>query len=241
MAAAPNAAAQNIASMRTSGHNGAHSITIPSGTTLLVVLSFATHFTTCQAATFTFDGNAMTAVPNFNPGSIAFGAPCRLQAHYYVNPAAGTFNVTPAYSGTGGVSRSYIGCMTYDGSDTTTPVEGGNNSTTTPYAASGSVKSIAPTTTTVNGDYLVGGGINFGGGVGDLSSNGTDIGEAYDTNNGTIINFAHKALTGSGQSIGWTDLTFYNGANACFVIKAAGGGGGSAIVPIVVSQYRMRK
>jgi hypothetical protein len=81
-----------------------------------------------------------------------------------------------------------------------------------------------------------------GSGVGDIATNGTDVYESYDTNNGTIFSTADKLLTGSGQNIGWTDLTFYDWAAHCFVLKAAGGGGGgSAIASIIGKHFRSRR
>jgi hypothetical protein len=218
---------------RTSSHAAAWSVTIDAGANHVVVDAQRTHFTTCQEITaMTCGGISMTAVAGTDVGSMAFSAPCRHQSWELHNPPTGTQNIVPTYSGTGGTSRSHLALQCYENVDDTTWSEGGFGSGRITSPTTGT-KSFAPTTTTVAGDYLVGGYHNYGSGTGDIAcSNGTNIYESYDTNNGTIFGTANRLITGSGESLQWTDLTLYDYAGHVFVLKASsGGGGGDTLMP----------
>ncbi len=205
------------------------SVTITAGTDFAVVNVLNTYFTTVPSiSSVTLDGVGCTLIAGTDTGSLSInGANNRIAAYGLVNPNVGTYNCVVTYASTVGFSS--IAVQGYENVDTTTPTEGGFQAGAN--AAAAGVKTIAPTTTTANGDYLVSSFIttDVGGGLADLSNDGTDIREDWDSaSNGTLYSTADKALTGSGQDFDWTNSEFRDWTGIAYVIKAASGGGGGS-------------
>jgi hypothetical protein len=209
------------------GHTSiSFSVTISAGTDFAVVNVLNTYFATVPAITsVTLDGVGCTLISGANTGSLSInGTNNRIAAYGLVNPNVGTYNCVVTYASTVGFSS--IAVQGYENVNTTTPTEGGFQAGVN--AAAVGVKTIAPTTTTVSGDYLVSSFIttDAGGGLADLSNDGTDIREDWDSaSNGTLYSTADKALTGSGQDFEWTNSQFRDWTGIAYVIKAASGGG----------------
>jgi hypothetical protein len=224
----------------TSGHttNTITGVTFASDTDFIAVDVMWTHFSSPAAISgITIDGIAATAISGTDTGGLNAGTWIREQAWGLVDPSGAgvtlgsAVNVIVTFAATVTVSQNVA--QGYKGVDQTTPTEGGANSGL--VAAGGGTKTQAPSTTTAAGDYLFGGYINFGSSTADVATVDNQLAENWDSNNGTITNTADDAITGSGETLGWTDLTLYNWAAHVFVIKAAAGGGGPTIMDLTLA------
>jgi hypothetical protein len=171
----------------------------------------------------TLDGVACTLITNSDSGGFSMnGGSVRFRSYGLVAPNIGTYNCVITYASS--VLMSHAGVQAYSGVNQTTPTEGAFKHTAAQTASATQPKVISPTTTTVSGDYLAGGFISSdaGGGLGDLSTNGSEIGENWDNvNTGSLCSSADKAITGSGANIGWTNSEFRDWAGTMVVIKRA--------------------
>jgi len=210
----------------TTGHttNTITGVTFASDTDFIAVDVMWTHFSSPAAISgVTIDGKTAAAISGTDTGALNAGTWIRQQSWGLVDPSGAgvtlgsAVNVVVTFAATVSVSQNVA--QGYKGVDQTTPTEGGANSGL--VAAGAGTKTQAPSTTTVAGDYLFGGYINFGGSTADVSTVDNQLAENWDSNNGTITNTADSAIAGSGETLGWTDLTFYNWAAHVFVIKAA--------------------
>jgi hypothetical protein len=213
-----------LSQYNTSGHTtNTLAITFPSDSKYIAIDVMATHFATVSAITsVTVDGQAATAVTGTDTGGLNAGVWIR-EWGYEIDPVAAgvtlgsSVNVVVTFAGTVTVSQNVAQAFTV-GSGYSLSSEGGFNSGL--VAAGGGTKTFAPTTTTVADNYLFGGYINFGSSVADVATVDTQVAENWDSNNGTITNCAMSAITGSGETLGWTDLNSFNYAGHVWVIKA---------------------
>lgn len=163
----------------------------------------------------TFNGVSATAIANTKQDATVDGQNCSRQSYILVAPSIGTFTVQANFSGN--FFMADLVARSYKNVHQTTPTEGGNPST----GASGTSRALAPTTTTVNGDYLHGGLVVFGS-TATVSCSDTELSETDWGAIGTIIvNNGEAASTGSGNTLDFSTTSNSTWLGSVFVLKAS--------------------
>jgi hypothetical protein len=163
----------------------------------------------------TLGGVSMTAVGAAINGTID-GFPCRIQYYELVAPPTGSQTLAVNLS----AACYSIGAISHQFSDVnqTTPSEGLNTGT----GAGSTAKNLAPTTTTVSGDYLAGCIIATESTAG-VTCNDTQVAEWDFASVGanTTPNCGIAASSGSGNEMNWTTASTSDYIGQVFAIKAS--------------------
>jgi hypothetical protein len=195
-------------------------ITVPSDADYIGICVTATDNTAVSITSVTANSDTCTLVPDTDTGNfLKSGVNVRHSGYYRLMPDTGAINVVVTFSAT--LRESLVSVQCYKGVDQTTPNEGGFALTDT--AGTAGTEEIAPTTTTVSGDYLMGGFLGNGNDV-DMTILDEALGNGYDSNNGFDFLHAADAITGAGETLDFTHDQFQNWNGFVWVIKAAAGG-----------------
>jgi hypothetical protein len=156
----------------------------------------------------------VNAVSGATSGQLNFGDRARNFGYELVGPTAGSYNVVVTFSAT--IDLSKVTVQGYKNVNPASPSEGGN-STGVQTSAAGN-KNVAPTTGTVAGDMLYGGGI-FPGSDGSASCVDIPISYSYYANNGWALIVGADASTGTGENLTFANDQFQGWAAFVWAIK----------------------
>lgn len=203
------------------------SATLPSDCDFIAISFSVNHNLAVPSLTsITVDGVGASAVSGCDPGAISINGFVRLFAYGQVNPNTGTINVVATLSGN--VLNSVLVVQGYKNVNQSTPTEGGDNAFIEDDG--GDAFNLAPTTTTVDGDYLFA-NINGRGDPANVYCLDNELSNEAFSNSEVSFVCGDVASTGSGGAVRFHKGGYQATAGWVFVIKQSEGGGGVSLTP----------
>jgi hypothetical protein len=209
--------AATLSSIGSTASSISGSVAIDAAADLAIVKVFWGHFAANPTITTkTLGGNNITEVKAAITGTID-GQAATVHCFYLVAPPTGSQTVTINFSGD--CFARYVVVESYSNANQTTPTTGAADGSGT----GSSTKTIAPSGTTLNGEYISGAIMVNEGVASGLSTSDTQTGEQDFSAWGVAITAgaAVDASTGSGEQINWTTTNTGNYIGQAFRISAA--------------------